>query len=189
MIAALVKRLNRSIKAIAWAKKENMIPWSRTMEDDPSNLAVASLESLFAPETFDRVELSPINLPRFAEFWSSVAIVIDLAVVSYCGAHLVTAPEHYSALSRHAAPQISIGAGSLRYSEGSLACMSRLLCGKRVWVLEEIPGESKPVEGVYLSTTIADLADLWAPYVSGRETHKPQIKRPRNAIIPLVRVL
>lgn len=163
MIAGLVKRLNQSIKATMWAVEEDMIPCYRTLQDAPSDLVVVSPNSLFAQETVDRVEVAPLNLPIFAEFWFQISIIIDLAVISYCGAHLVAAPEHYSALSRHVSPETYIRAGSLCFSQGSLACMSSFLKNKRIWVLQKVQRPHKPLEGAFLSTAVTELADLWGP--------------------------
>jgi len=163
MIAVLTKRLNLSIKAITWAVEENRIPCYRTLQDAPSDLVVISPDSLFTQETVDRVEVAPLNLPMLAVFWSQIVVIIDLAVISYCGAHLVAAPEHYSALSRHVAPEIPISAGSLCFPQGSLACMSSFLQNKRIWVLQKVQRANKPLEGAFLSTAITELADVWGP--------------------------
>lgn len=163
MIAVLVNRLNQSIKAIAWAVEKDFVLPYRTLQDAHTDLVMVSPGMLFEPETFDRLESSPLHLPIFTEFWSQIAILIDLAIISYCGAHLVAAPEHYSALSQYAAPEISISAGSSCFSQASLACMSSFVQNKRIWVLQKPQPDNKPVEGAYLSTTVAELSDVWGP--------------------------
>jgi hypothetical protein len=163
MIAWLVKRLNQSLIAITWAVEEDIIPSYSTSPDSPSDLLVVSPISLFAQETVDRVEIAPLNLPMLTGFWWQIVSCIDAAVISYCGAHLVEAPEHYSALSRHVAPEKAIRVGSLCFSQVSLACMSSFLQKKRIWVLQEFQPGRKPLEGAFLSTTVTELADIWGP--------------------------
>lgn len=163
MTVGLVKRLNQSLIAITWAVEEDIIPSYSTSPDSPSDLLVVSPISLFAQETVDRVEIAPLNLPMLAGFWWQIVSCIDTAVISYCGAHLVEAPEHYSALSRHVAPEKPIRVGSLCFSQVSLACMSSFLQKKRIWVLQEFQPGRKPLEGAFLSTTVTELADIWGP--------------------------
>jgi hypothetical protein len=95
----------------------------------------------------------------------AVSRFLDLAAISYCGAHLESIDEKYLDITLD---QFSIPCDTTRMSitmkRRSLLCLGGYLRDEPVWVfqtVEEAPLRSE--EALYVSTTLDDFADVFGP--------------------------
>ena len=174
-IAELVQRLNRTLRIVLWGLRHNYVARDYSTGVLP-NLR-DNYHCLLNLDYIQAIEDSA-SFGTLVYLWRTITQVLDLAVITYCGAHLVSTAEHYCALSRsNAAPVIELhapqeaflyeceeaGLRPLHYVAVSLTCMNDFLKGRKVWALQ-CPSEPLCIEGpAHVSTTIEDLADIWGP--------------------------
>lgn len=102
------------------------------------------------------------------------AMLLDLAVVSYAGAHIEPFDQRYIAEDLDYAKITTAwtyavdGAEGVMLRKRSLRCLDSFLRGKRVLVFQ---GQSlwEDDQPLYLSTTIEEFADIWGPAWSVKE--------------------
>ncbi|EON65621.1 hypothetical protein W97_04860 [Coniosporium apollinis CBS 100218] len=100
--------------------------------------------------------------------WRKTIFVLDLAVVSYCGAHIERFDlSHFGedldrAKIAAALTYITDGSEGIMLRRRTLRCLDAFLGGRRVWVLQSQALWEDDAE-LYLSTGIADFADIWGP--------------------------
>ena len=143
------------------SRKEAQPDWDRT----PTQLLLRNpLKAIMYPLSFLDTERD-VPLSHVASLWSFIARALDLAVVSYCGAHLEVSEENYNALHLHHALKIEVSGDEHPdwiFSPVKLDCMDTLLQGKSIWVLESTTGVRIRSPARILAS-IEDLADLWGP--------------------------
>ncbi|KAJ9645704.1 hypothetical protein H2199_002743 [Coniosporium tulheliwenetii] len=100
--------------------------------------------------------------------WRKTIFALDLAIVSYCGAHIERFDERYLgedldyAKISAALTYISDGSEGVMLRRRTLRCLDAFLGGQKVWVLQSQALWKDDTE-LYLSTGIADFADVWGP--------------------------
>ena len=172
-IVELVQRLNCILRSVLWGLRNGYSTRHYStgqMPDFRDNYRlIFDLECLQTMEQF-------ASFSTIACLWWTIAQVLDIGVISYCGAHLVSTFDHLYAVGLHfgsgsfielpneiiSVPKECRTAGlwPLHYAAVSLTCMNEFLHGKRVWVIQS------PLDSPYsahISTTIEDLADIWGP--------------------------
>lgn len=106
------------------------------------------------------------SLHLMTELWSFMAQALDLAVISYCGAHIEVGEENFNALHLHYSPklrELDIDSSPYwMYSPVRLDCLDGLLRGKTIWVLESRTGV-RITSPARVLACIEDLADIWGP--------------------------
>ncbi|MCJ1367566.1 hypothetical protein MMC16_006700 [Acarospora aff. strigata] len=134
-----------------------------------------------------------------AAIWRSVSHGLDLAVISYCGAHIE--PFDHSYLG-YTLTCFDIGSTFVRrlepgplFQRQTLNCLNGFLHGKEVWVFDaqEFPSESAPPRPLYLRTTIEAFASVWGPVWQTVPVENPYKISRYNAglgfIVPWLRAL
>jgi hypothetical protein len=95
---------------------------------------------------------------------------LDLAVVSFAGAHLEDFPTRYA---KKPITEIILVEGII-LRKRTLRCLDGMLYGQRVWVFEELENpEITPVPDLCISTTVNDLAQTWGPAWTISQKNKP----------------
>ena len=111
------------------------------------------------------------NLSSIAECWRCAADIIDLAVLSYAGAHVDTFD---GKVSQESTSQIEIPVGKafseseqapeikkIQLERRSAKCLDGFLGGHQIWVFREIPQFfAGPLNSLYLSAKMEDFADI-----------------------------
>ncbi|MCJ1248090.1 hypothetical protein MMC30_005305 [Trapelia coarctata] len=100
-----------------------------------------------------------------AELWLLIAQALDLAVVSYCGAHLEAGEDNYNAMYLYYTSRLGEsgdGSPDWIFSPIRLDCLDGLLQKKNIWILESRTG-SRITSPARVSASIEDLADIWGP--------------------------
>ena len=101
------------------------------------------------------------NLDAIDDFWSAVCRILDLGLISYCGAHVVSATENYSALDRYSRGRnILIPRSPYEIARRSLRCMQTFIKGE-IWVVRRVIDADNSAASIL--TCIDDLADIWGP--------------------------
>lgn len=148
---------------------------------------------------------SRVGLQAIVDICRVIGHVLDLALLAYCGAHLLALDQTF--LDRHierfeihhpvllSGPQAQSPAVVVR--RRSLSCLDKFLRGKKVWVfhygLTNGSSASSNVK-LYLSTSIEAFADTWGPVwkVSRKNSIGNAVLRYSvaiGAIIPWTRIL
>ena len=100
--------------------------------------------------------------------WRKAILVLDLAVVSYCGAHIERFDEKFLAENLDFAKITTAWTYDRTCVEGimlrrrQLRCLDGFLGGQRVWVLQS-QALWNDHQDLYLSSDIDQLADIWGP--------------------------
>ena len=102
-LVELVVRLNLSTTAFLWVVCDRSLDLPRFF-GDRSFTESAYTERFLDVDWLERLE-SHASLDEIVGFWVTLARTLDLGLISYCGAHLVSAPEHFSALHLHSPNQ------------------------------------------------------------------------------------
>ena len=156
-VSILTSRLFHQINEFAsYPTLQRVKSWA----SDQSKLAVG-IGQLFEFDTLDRLE-SQGSFQEISSFWFQVAWSLDVATISYCGAHLVSAKDHSSLLQK-------VGLGPLYlpqredicFEAVSLKCMGDLVKNEEIWVLGR--PSHRISQSVSLSVSIIHLADTWGP--------------------------
>lgn len=112
-----------------------------------------------------------LDLPKSTDEvgeWRKTIFVLDLAVVSYCGAHIERFDLSHlgedldRAKIAAALTYITDGSEGIMLRRRTLRCLDAFLGGRKVWVLQSQALWEDDTE-LYLSTGIADFADIWGP--------------------------
>ena len=162
----LILCLNGIVRALVWGLTQSLAPLDRQALERLPQLPIRDCAALFSLDALEKVALSD-HINSFEEYvarWLAIAETIDLAVLSYCGAHLD--PD----LGQTVRPRlqnnirsISLYSGTLSMVQVSLACLDPFLKGQMVWVFHSCFDNISEINGAFLSTNIEDLADIWGP--------------------------
>ena len=107
------------------------------------------------------VTTNKYTLDAIDDFWSAICRILDLGLISYCGAHVISATENYSALDRYSRGRnILIPRSPYEIARRSLRCLQTFLKGE-IWVVRRIIDADASAASVL--TCIDDLADIWGP--------------------------
>ena len=96
--------------------------------------------------------------------WKHVIELLDAAVVAQCGAHIVSSPNHFSALHQLGVPIASSSFSPflpMVFRPRSLSCLDTFLSGRQVWILQRFEVDFK--KAVSIRTTIEALSNIWGP--------------------------
>ncbi|KAI9828226.1 MAG: hypothetical protein M1819_004580 [Sarea resinae] len=122
----------------------------------------------------------PLGLPLgeiMKETWRLTPLILDLAIISYCGAHIERFDEAYIQqsldyfdLSDMVNSSPTSSNKHIIFHCRRLRCLDEFLGGRAVWTFEstdsDLPQESLP--DLYLGTDIQEFADVWGPVWSNR---------------------
>ncbi|PQE30331.1 hypothetical protein CJF32_00008233 [Rutstroemia sp. NJR-2017a WRK4] len=117
---------------------------------------------------------------HYGIIWSLTAQVIELAIISYAGAHIERFDEtlfgrelsftllprriyHDDTLTRIGHTTYIHESCVIEFSRRKLQCMDSFLNGKKPWVFHSQRSYNNVSERLYLSTKIEPLTDLWGP--------------------------
>ena len=137
---------------------------------------------------FQKLDGEYIDVRDVQDIWRCVVHVLDLAVLSYVGAHVGNFDEHYlssplnpgqsSSLRQESkSTQSSINGPvmldcQIRFSRlHHLRCLDRFLGQRPVWTFER---NTIQAQSLYLSTDIETFADIWGPLWKVFSRVKPQ---------------
>ena len=159
----MTERLDLTIRAAVWALRSRfMLPYTQDSEMPEPDCCSTFLEVGFLHKIENEYDLGQLRL-----FWSSFAQIIDVAIVSYCGAHVVSAPEHYSALNQLAIDEIidmnKEDHSTFAFCMAHLGCMDTFLHGEKIWTLRSTRDARLASPALPLSAYVKDLADVWGP--------------------------
>src|SRR6266480_4456235 len=93
---------------------------------------------------------------------TTIVKVLDLAVVSYSGAHLQDFHEKGLHAALYDDKPIKVTT-NLFLRKRSLQCLDGYLGQKQVWTFEAIGSTDPDLAPLYLSTTMTTFADIWGP--------------------------
>lgn len=115
-----------------------------------------------------------------AAIWRAISHSLDLAVISYCGAHLEGFDQRYlghqfqslsifSTIFKDFGPSPTLQRRTLKYLDSFLE-------GEQVWVLHTHgpPPEPLASQPLYLRTTIEAFADIWGPVWKSNPINQPK---------------
>jgi hypothetical protein len=115
-----------------------------------------------------------------------LVIMLDLAVVSYAGAHCSDLLSNYSCSSMGALTLTDdeivllepfkdcteeLKSTMVRFQRCKLQCLDGFFHGRGVWVF--CPPKCKPAQPLYLSATIECLGDIWGPLWKLKDSNNP----------------
>lgn len=115
-----------------------------------------------------------------AAIWRAISHSLDLAVISYCGAHLEGFDQRYLG---HQFQSLSIFSTIFRdfgpcptLQRRTLKCLDGFLEGEQVWVLHTHGPPPNPLasQPLYLRTTIEAFADIWGPVWKSNPINQPK---------------
>lgn len=172
-ITKLTSIVDQIVRAIICGVRNGIVPYS----DEPSSHLKINLQTMM--EHFDKIadtfEAIIFDCNRLVSLQEMVAIslisahVLDLSVLTYCGAHVEAIDRIY--LHRFV-KQLEYYSGHLPDNEGvimrrrSLSCLKSFLHGHRPWVFHcswECGDDNWNNSSLYLSTSIEAFADTWGP--------------------------
>ncbi|KAF2492794.1 hypothetical protein BU16DRAFT_90968 [Lophium mytilinum] len=107
--------------------------------------------------------------------WRKVAMVLDISIISYCGAHIERFDANYLgedldfAKITAAWTYVVDGSEGIMIRRRSLSCLDGFLGSHKVWTFQSslLWDDNQPL---YLSTTIDDFADIWGPVWAAKQT-------------------
>lgn len=115
-----------------------------------------------------------------AAMWRAISHGLDLAVISYCGAHVEGFDQRYlgcslQSLSIYSTFFKDLGPGPT-FQRRTLKCLDGFLEGEQVWVLHTHgpPPEPLASQPLYLRTTIEAFADVWGPVWKTNPINQPK---------------
>jgi hypothetical protein len=107
--------------------------------------------------------------------WRKTAMILDIGVISYCGAHIERFDETYLVEDLNAAKITAAWTYIVDGSEGimlrrrSLRCLDEFLGSHQVWTFQsQFSWEDD--QPLYLLTTIEEFADIWGPVWAAKQT-------------------
>ena len=122
-----------------------------------------SLHSQFTSESSSGTSLMALD---HLTFWRNTVRVLDLAVMSYIGAHiddtLKLSLDEYHALQAQDDDFGSRWLLGIQFQSRRLRCLTDALNDSEVWVFN-LEGTISSADASYLATTIRTLADIWGP--------------------------
>jgi hypothetical protein len=137
-------------------------------------------------------------LQQMAE-WQATAQAIDLAIVSYAGTHIrpftrevklqadkdqgyLKLPVQFATYHPATMPEVS----QIFLRRRRLLCLDAFLGGREIWVFQR--GDDMSNQGLYLSTGLEELTDLWGPswrlFRNAEPDHIQSIEIGNGCIIP-----
>ena len=126
--------------------------------------------------------LDSLGLPpghNVAGKWRKAAIVLDLAVISYAGAHVERFDHRFLGEDLDLAKITSSWSFDTLCREGimlrrrSLRCLQPFLRGRQVWLLQSQSQWDDDGE-MYLSTTMEEFADIWGPVWAAKSSNESE---------------
>lgn len=117
--------------------------------------------------TCAKIQQLDIDCDRIQAAAAAISWLLDVAVVSFSGAHLERFDEKYLCRTQSMFTFSCTPETSLVLRRRSLKCLDAYLHGRQVWVFEEI--DSSVIEypssedALYLSTTMSDFGSVWGP--------------------------
>ena len=107
--------------------------------------------------------------------WRKAVLILDIGIISYCGAHLERFDESHLnedlnfAKITPAWTYVVDGTEGIMLRRRSLSCLGEFLGSHRVWMFQSnLSWEDD--QPLYLSTTIEEFADIWGPVWAAKET-------------------
>jgi hypothetical protein len=111
------------------------------------------------------LSLLDMNLPRLTriETWRCTVHTLDIAVVSYAGAH--TRSFGGQDIKHINLPGPFLAKQHVMFRRRSFSCLSKFLEGEEAWVLELYSEKPNPdhLPDLYLSTDATTFSDIWGP--------------------------
>jgi hypothetical protein len=141
---------------------------SLTTNQAPSSLPQAKLDTI--TEKCGEI-LEDLGLPRSirpTSLWRQAVLVLDLAVVSYCGAHIERFDHRFLGESLDLAKitaawtEVVDGSEGIMLRRRSLRCLNGFLRGEQVWVFQP-QNIWQDASDLWLSATIEEFGDIWGP--------------------------
>lgn len=122
--------------------------------------------------------LDRLNLPKgtsIAGRWRKAVLILDIGLVSYCGAHIERFDHHFLgedldlAKITAAWTYITDGSEGIMLRRRSLRCLDGFLGSHKVWVFQSqfLWEDNAPL---YLSTTMEEFSDIWGPVWAIKKT-------------------
>ena len=166
----------------------------------------AELEDEYPPRWEEQLEfitmrcqdiLEDFGLPQASNrvsLWRQAILVLDLAIVSYCGAHVERFDEAFLDEDLNRAKltaswtYVVDGSDGIMLRRRSLRCLKGFLRSRLAWVFQR-QSLWQDDDELYLSTRIEDLADIWGPVWSVKANEEAeeilQYKAGLGSIVPL----
>ena len=125
------------------------------------------------------LDLEGIPVGQFPLIWRQTVHILDLAVLSYAGAHIERIDENYLNITMDSIPVFGPFAKDLCLSKPQiymkrrrLECLDKFLGAKEVWVFHS-GSRNICKEHLYLSTDAQTLGDIWGPLWKSTQTPEP----------------
>ncbi|KAL4755606.1 uncharacterized protein BDW70DRAFT_165323 [Aspergillus foveolatus] len=176
-IVIITNQQRRNVACLVRIPGDEILTIQRLLASGNTALCLDKLRNWGFHQSHANIQAIKDENDRLVALASVIAKFIDLAIVSFSGAHLEPFDEKFLGVSNIA---VSL-CDSLVLHRRSLSCLDECLGRQPVWVFEDVgPERPNAWYPMYVSTTISDLHDIWGPVwvslpvVEGKEERKSQ---------------